>query len=138
MPGPRPITGEDALGVVFVLVKKTSDQAAQCLGVLHVSHGSGIVEEVLLQRGRQQIPLHDHRCAQTLQDVFFAGGQNAPIRVLRRMQDVVIVVRDPLLVVREFGQAAFALLPGPHNSSGSVVAAAFRRIRLFARDIRRT
>ena len=58
-----------------MLVQEAGDQALELGGLPRLSHGNGVIKELVLDVGRQIIPLHDDRSAQAAQKVLILPAQ---------------------------------------------------------------
>ena len=58
-----------------MIVKEAGNLLLQLYGVTRLASGSGVVEKLPLNGGRQVVPLHNHGCPETLQDVFLIPCQ---------------------------------------------------------------
>lgn len=89
-------------------VQKASDLSSQSRGVKQRAHGAGIVEEFPLQLCGQGIPLHNQRGTQVL--LFLGKRDAARLLLLWQLQCVLMIICEPLLIVRELGEAHLELL----------------------------
>jgi hypothetical protein len=88
-----------------MLVQKASDLSPQSRSVQQVAHGAGIVEEFPLQLCWQGIPQHDQRGPEASKDMLLLFSKSGAIWILlRSVKGVLVIIRQPLLVIRERGE----------------------------------
>jgi hypothetical protein len=68
-----------------VLVQEAGDQALELGCLPRLAHGNGVIKELVLDVGRQIIPLHDDRSAQAAQNAFlFLAKRDQGIAAFQR------------------------------------------------------